>query len=78
MKTYLGCKIILAILAVYMLATQTGCMQITGLQEFDAWGFKGKANTGFEVSAGVQQYDHVLDRKGINIEALDNKKREAY
>ena len=75
MKIYIALKIAMVLLAAHVLM---GCMQITGLQEFDAWGFKGKANTGFEVSAGVQQYDHVLDRKGINIEALDSKKKEAY
>jgi hypothetical protein len=75
MKIYIATKIAMVLLAAHVLM---GCMQITGLQEFDAWGFKGKANTGFEVSAGVQQYDHVLDRKGINIEALDSKRKEVY
>jgi hypothetical protein len=78
MKVYILEKFLEASLAAYVLLNLTGCMQLTGLQEFDAWGFKGKANTGFEVSAGVQQYDHVLDRKGINIEALDSKRKEAY
>lgn len=75
MRTYIILKLGVLILAIYMLS---GCMQITGLQEFDAWGFKGKANTGFEVSAGVQQYDHALNRKGQNVEAKDNKRMEAY
>lgn len=67
-------KLILIALAL----SSTACMQLTGLQEFDAWGFKGKSTTGFEVSAGVQQYDHALDRRGINIEAKDNKKMDKY
>lgn len=58
--------------------TQTGCMQITGIQEMDAWGLKIKSTTGFEVAAGVQQYDHVLDRKGINVDKVDNRKLEKY
>lgn len=61
-----------------IIVAATGCMQLTGLQEFDAWGFKGKSTTGFEVSAGVQQFDHVLDRKGINVEKMDNRKLEKY
>lgn len=68
--------ITLAGLALAILST--GCMQITGIQEMDAWGLKIKSTTGFEVAAGVQQFDHVLDRKGINVEKLDSKKLEKY
>jgi hypothetical protein len=58
--------------------SSTGCMQLTGAKRIDLWGAKFEANTGFEVSAGVQQYDHVLDRKGMNVEATDSKKIERY
>lgn len=62
-------------LAVYAL---TGCMQITGIQEMDAWGLKIKSTTGFEVAAGVQQYDTVIDKRGINPEKNNTTKLEKY
>lgn len=58
--------------------TQTGCMQITGIQEMDAWGLKIKSTTGFEVAAGVQQYDTVIDKRGINPEKTNTTKLEKY
>lgn len=56
----------------------TGCMQLTGAKKINAWGFEIESNSGFEVSAGAMQYDHSLDRKGMNIEAVDNRKVERY
>lgn len=56
----------------------TGCGQIFGVQRVDLWGAKMDFNSGFEVKAGAMQYDHSLERKGINIEARDTKKIEKY
>jgi len=66
------------VVAVYILATQTGCMQVTGAKRINAWGFEIESNSGFEVSAGAMQYDHALERKGSNIEATDNRKSDRY
>ena len=67
-----------SILLAAIVVGSTGCMQLTGAKNIDLWGAKFEANTGFEVSAGVQQYDHVLDRKGMNVEKMDNRKLEKY
>jgi hypothetical protein len=75
MKTYLLTQIILAGLCLYML---TGCMQLTGAKKINAWGFEIESNSGFEVSAGAMQYDHSLNRKGVNVEAVDNRRIEKY
>lgn len=56
----------------------TGCGQILGVQRMDLWGAKMEFNSGFEVKAGAQQYDHALERKGINVEAKDNRKLDKY
>lgn len=77
MKSYLG-MLLLQVCAFGSLIWLTGCMQLTGIQEMDAWGLKIKSTTGFEVAAGVQQFDHVLDRKGINVESKDSKRLEKY
>jgi hypothetical protein len=57
---------ILALLAaITWILALTGCMQLTGAKHIDLWGAKFDANNGIEVSAGVQQYDRVDNRKGI-------------
>jgi len=56
---------ILAAALVAVLIANTGCMQILGAQDIDAWGLRVKGTTGFEVKAGVQQYDQVQDNRGI-------------
>ncbi len=75
MRIYVACLLVMAGLALSVLS---GCMQLTGAKNIDLWGAKFEANTGFEVSAGVQQFDHVLDRKGMNVEKMDNRKLEKY
>jgi hypothetical protein len=75
---YIFMQCLAASFAAYVLLTLTGCMQLTGAKNIDLWGAKFEANTGFEVSAGVQQFDHVLDRKGMNVEKSDNRKLEKY
>lgn len=55
-----------------------GCGQVLGVQHMDLWGAKFDFNSGFEVKAGAQQYDHSLERKGINVEAKDSRKIEKY
>jgi hypothetical protein len=65
-------------LGIALIVTQTGCMQLTGIQEMDAWGLKIKSTTGFEVAAGVQQYDTVIDKRGINPERNGTTKLEKY
>lgn len=66
---WLGCILIYAL---------TGCMQLTGIQKIKYGDFEMVSNSGIGISADVQQYDHVLDRKGMNIEAIDNRKQEKY
>jgi hypothetical protein len=41
----------------------SGCMQVLGAKELDAWGLKVKANSGVEVSGGVMQYDSANNTK---------------
>jgi hypothetical protein len=62
----------------YLVIFMTGCMQVVGAKSIDLWGAKFENNSGFEVKAGVMQYDHALERKGINIEKKDNTDRETY
>lgn len=69
--------LILAGLA-FILGCLSGCMQLTGAKKIDAWGLVIESNSGFEVSAGAMQYDHTINRKGMNIEAKDNKASERY
>lgn len=71
-------KIALALMMAATAASQSGCMQLTGAKKITMGTWSIESNTGFEVSAGVQQYDHVLDRKGMNVEARDVKKLERY
>jgi len=55
---------IIMIIAVILL---TGCMQLTGAKKITMGSWSIEANSGFDVSAGVQQYDHVLDKRGYNV-----------
>ena len=71
-------KLILLAILTALGISLSACMQLTGAKNIDLWGAKFEANTGFEVSAGVQQFDHVLDRKGMNVEKMDNRKLEKY
>lgn len=66
------------ILVVGLMIVLSGCMQITGAKRINAWGLEIESNSGFEVSAGAMQYDHALDRKGMNVEQQDNRKMERY
>lgn len=47
----------------FLCLLSTGCMQITGAQRIDAWGFVIESNSGFEVSAGAMQFDGADNRK---------------
>jgi hypothetical protein len=51
---------------IFGMIAMSGCMQITGAKKIDAWGLVIEANNGFDISAGVQQYDNVQNMKGIN------------
>jgi hypothetical protein len=64
MKTYILLQAVIMILAAYLLS---GCMQLTGAKKITLGTWEIEANSGFDVSAGVQQYDHVLDKKGYNV-----------
>lgn len=66
------------ILAALLSSTLTGCGSVLGVKHADIWGAKFDFTTGMDVSAGIQQYDHVLDRKGMNVEAKDNKVVQSY
>lgn len=68
-------KIILILLVI---TTCSACMQLTGARNIDLWGAKFEANTGFEVSAGVQQFDQVLDKKGMDASKLETNKLGKY
>ncbi len=67
MKTYIISQLGLALLAAYILMTTTGCMQLTGAKRITLGTWSIESNSGFDVSAGVQQYDHVLDKRGYNV-----------
>ena len=60
------------------LSLLTGCMQLTGAKKIKLGSWEFEANSGFDVSAGVMQYDHALDRKGMNIEQKDNRQYDKY
>lgn len=77
MKRIVSVMVFQAVVLTVLLFNQ-GCMQLTGAKKIDLWGAKFDANSGFDVSAGVMQYDHALDRKGQNVEAQDNRKMEKY
>lgn len=61
-----------------VLTLLSGCMQATGMKKIKLGTWEFESNSGFEVSAGAMQYDHALDRKGMNVEAEDNRKLEKY
>lgn len=60
------------------LISLSGCMQLTGAKKITLGTWEIESNSGFEVSAGAMQYDHALDRKGMNVEQQDNRKLERY
>jgi hypothetical protein len=70
----LGCLSFWAV----VIGSLSGCGQIFGVQHVDLWGAKMDFNSGFEVKAGAMQYDHALERRGINVEQRDNRKLEKY
>ncbi len=49
-----------------MMLVLSGCMQALGAKKLDAWGLKIEANSGFEVSGGITQYDTADNRKGMS------------
>lgn len=65
MKTYILLQIVIAGLCLHLL---TGCMQLTGAKKITMGTWSIESNSGFEVAAGVQQFDHVLDKRGYNVE----------
>jgi len=64
MKTYVLLQVVMFSLAAYLLS---GCMQLTGAKKITMGTWSIESNSGFDVSAGVQQYDHVLDKRGYNV-----------
>lgn len=52
------------ILCLIVAGSCSGCLQVIGANHIDAWGLKMDANNGFEVSAGVMQYNQADNRKG--------------
>ena len=68
MKTYLLTQLATVALGLYILVTTTGCMQLTGAKRITMGTWSIESNSGFEVAAGVQQFDHVLDKRGYNVE----------
>lgn len=64
--------VIVSILAAYFVMFMTGCMQILGARNVDLWGAKFENNSGFEVKAGVMQYDSALETKAQAASELKN------
>lgn len=61
------------LILVFAAMCAAGCMQLTGAKTIDLWGAKFEANTGFDVSAGIQQYDAADNRKMMNPGRMSNK-----
>lgn len=56
-------KMAVIVFAAIVLVYLSGCMQIMGAERVNLWGFEIEATTGFEVSAGVQQFNGGDNRK---------------
>lgn len=61
------------ILAVIILVYASGCMQVIGAERINAWGFEIESTTGFEVSAGVQQFNGGDNRKTMKKVGVKNE-----
>jgi len=56
-------KMAVITLAAIILVWCSGCMQVIGAERINAWGLEIESTTGFEVSAGVQQFNGGDNRK---------------
>lgn len=56
-------QVTVVIAAAIILVYTTGCMQVLGAERVNAWGLEIESTTGFEVSAGVQQFNGGDNRK---------------
>jgi hypothetical protein len=57
----------------YILFITSGCMQIVGAERINAWGLEIESTTGFEVSAGVMQYNGADERKTMSKGVRDGR-----
>jgi hypothetical protein len=53
--------------ALWIAFTQSGCMQVLGVKHLNAWGLEIDSTQGFDVSAGVMQYDGADNQKSMNL-----------
>lgn len=60
-------KIAIVVFAAMVLVYLSGCMQVLGVKELDAWGLKVSSTQGFDISAGVMQYDGADNQKSMNL-----------
>lgn len=67
MKVYIFAQLLSVAIGLYALFSLSGCMQLTGAKKITMGTWSIESNSGFDVSAGVQQYDHVLDKRGYNV-----------
>ena len=56
-------QVTVVIAAAIILLYFSGCMQVLGAERVNAWGLEIESTTGFEVSAGVQQFNGGDNRK---------------
>lgn len=56
-------KMAVITLGAIILVWLSGCMQVLGAERINAWGLEIESTTGFEVSAGVQQFNGGDNRK---------------
>jgi hypothetical protein len=61
------------ILAAIILVYASGCMQVIGAERINAWGFEIESTTGFEVSAGVQQFNGGNNQKTMKKVGVKNE-----
>lgn len=64
--------ILAAATAAWVVFYMTGCMQIVGAKRINLWGAEFENNSGFEVKAGVMQYDSALETKAQSASELRN------
>lgn len=53
-------------LATVMLVYMTGCAQLMGVREIDAWGLKMQFAEGIDFGVGMNSVDNVEIKRGIN------------
>jgi len=65
------------ILALSLLSLAS-CGQVFGIKKLDAWGLKAEFNSGIGIGADIQQYDTVLDKKGMEPERIESHELNKY